>query len=341
MGFDIYYNPTSVGSLGGVNRLKAVVGQDPTKFLQGESTYGLYKPVRRNYRRRRYTVKGIDALWQADLADFKSISQWNNNFSYVLVVIDVFSKFVWVEPTKTKDAKAVLAAFKKILLKDDRTPESLMTDKGREFDNEQWKNFCRSKNINFYTSQNPDTKAAVAERVIRTLKTRIYRYFHHKKSWNYTEVLQQVVDSYNNSKHRSIKMSPSSVSKQNEKTVHKILYPESKKKTVILKFNVGDKVRIAKEKQVFGKGYNQQWSDEIFTIAERRRTDPPVYKVKDYNGEIIVGTFYEPELQLVIDSGVYEVDKILKTRTRKGKKEYFVSWKGYPDSMNSWVTDLI
>ena len=321
--------------------MRAAVGKNPLNFLRGEPTYSLYKPVRRRFRRRRYVVKGIDALWQGDLADFRSLSQWNEGYSYVLVVIDVFSKFVWVEPVKNKDAKSVLVAFKKILAKDNRVPQSFMTDKGREFDNEQLKRYCKSRNINFYTSQNPDTKAAVAERVIRTLKSRLYRYFHHKKSWNYVSVLQKVVKSYNNSKHRAIGVTPNSVSKENESQVREKLYPKQTAKAIILKFNIGDKVRIAKEKQVFGKGYHQQWSDEIFSIAKRRRTDPPVYILRDYRGEIIVGSFYAQELQLVTDSGVYEVEKILQTRTNKGKKEYFVSWKGYPESMNSWVTDLL
>jgi len=341
MGFDLYFDPKNRASFGGVSRLRAAVGKDPTNFFRSEPTYNLYKPVRRKFRRRKYVVKGIDSLWQADLADLKSLAKWNQGFAYVLVVIDVFSKYVWAEPVKSKDAKTVLAAFKKVLARDSRTPQSFMTDKGREFDNEQMRKFCKSKNINYYTSQNPDTKAAVAERVIRTLKTRLYRYFHHKKSWNYTSVLQAIVNSYNDSKHKSIGTAPNSVSQDNEGEVRRKLYPKSKQKATVLKFNVGDKVRIAKEKQVFGKGYNQQWSDEIFEVTARRRTDPPVYKLRDYAGEIIVGSFYAQELQLVTDSGVYEVQEILKTRTHKGKKEFYVRWKGYPESMNSWVTDLI
>jgi len=176
--------------------------------------------------------------------------------------------------------------------------------------------------------------------VIRTLKSRLYRYFEYKKTWKYTDVLQLLVESYNKSKHRSIGMAPVAVTKDTEDQVRKKLYPDTEDKPIHFKYNVGDKVRIAREKTVFGKGYTQQWTDEIFTIAQRQVTDPPVYKLKDYNGEFIVGTFYEPELQLVTDTGVYEIDKILKTRTRKRQKEYFVSWKGYPDSMNSWVTNL-
>jgi len=335
----VYFDPENPGSFGGVSRLKKAVGADPSKWLLSQNAYTLHKPARRRFRRRKYIVKGIDSLWQADLADFKSIAKWNNGNSYVLVVIDVFSKYVWAEPVKNKEAKTTLEAFRKILNRDQRVPKNFMTDKGREFDNVQMKNYCSKQDINYYTSQNPETKAAIAERVIRTLKSRLYRYFEHKKVWKYTDVLQKIVDSYNGSKHRSIGMAPNEVSAANENRVRRKLYPKSQSKPSF-KFNIGDQVRLAREKPVFGKGYKQQWTDEIFTVCQQKRTDPPTYKVKDYNGESIVGTFYEPELQKVIDTGVYSVDKILKTRTRKGKKEFFVSWKGYPDSMNSWVADL-
>ena len=338
---DVYFDPVNPGSLGGKNRLKQQVGKDPTKWLQTQNIYGLYKPARRNFRRRKYVVKGIDALWQADLADMASLTEWNEGFKYVLIVIDVFSKYVWARPVKTKTANEVLGVFNMILMSDERKPENFMTDKGKEFDNELMKKFCKENDINYYTSQNPDTKAAVAERVIRTLKTRLYRYFQHKKSWNYTTVLSKVVKSYNNSKHRTIGMRPSDVTKDTEAIVRKRVYPPKKHKLIKRKFKIGDTVRIAREKPVFGKGYAQQWTDEIFTISQRRRTDPPVYKLKDHNKEIIVGSFYEPELQLVTDTGVYEVAEILQTRTLRGRKEYFVSWKGYPASMNSWVTDLV
>ena len=336
----VYLNPSKVGSFGGVEQLRKETGRDPTTWLQSQNAYTLNKPVRKKFKRRKYIVKGIDSLWQADLADFKAISKWNNGNNYVLVVIDVFSKYLWVQPVKTKTARDVLLAFKKILTGAQRKPESFMTDKGGEFNNWQMKKYCNANGINYYTSQNTETKAAVAERVIRTIKTRLYRYFEHKKTWTFVNVLQQLVDSYNNTKHRSIGMKPVEVTKDTENRVRQKLYPEEEEKPIHFKYSVGTKVRIAREKTIFEKGYTQQWTDEIFTIAQRVVTQPPVYKLKDYDGEIITGTFYEPELQPVKDSGLYEIDKILKTRTRRGKKEYFVSWKGYPASMNSWVTNL-
>jgi hypothetical protein len=203
------------------------------------------------------------------------------------------------------------------------------------------RNYFLDNDINFYTSQNPDTKAAVAERVIRTLKSRLYRYFTKKQSWKYIGVLQNIADAYNKSKHRSIGMAPVDVTKENESLVSKKLYPVKYLDSPKFKFSIGDTVRIAREKPVFAKGYSQQWSDEIFKVTEQRDTDPPVYKLKDYNEEIIVGTFYEPELQSVTDTGVYRISEVVETRKRSGHTEYLVRWKGYPESMNSWITDIV
>lgn len=337
----IYFDPQQPSSFGGVSRLTKSVGEDATEWLRGQNAYTLHKPVRRRFKRRKYHVEGIDSLWQADLADFNELSQWNDGYRYVLVVIDVFSKYVFAKPTKSKTAKEVLGVFNMILASQDRKPRRLMTDKGKEFDNDMLKNFCKENGIHYYTSQNPDTKAAVAERVIKTLKGRLYRYFTYKKSWRYLGVLDKIVSAYNQAKHRSIGMAPIEVTNENEAEVRQKLYPDEGPKTIKYKFELADSVRIAREKSVFGKGYKQQWSDEIFKIERRLATDPPVYKLKDFANEVIVGTFYEPELQRVTDTGVYEVDKILETRTRNGKKEFFVSWKGYPSSANSWVTDIL
>lgn len=106
------------------------------------------------------------------------------------------------------------------------------------------------------------------------------------------------------------------------------------------KFNVGDFVRVSKTKMHFEKGYEQNWTREIFSIHQIVPRNPVVYKISDLSGEVIEGTFYEPELNRVVDSGFYPVEKILQTRKRKGKTEYFVKFQGYPDKFNDWVQEL-
>lgn len=335
-----YYDPRSTASLGGRTRLVKSVGSASVNWLKSQDAYTLHKQPKRKFKRRKYIVSGIDDLWQADLADFSTLAESNEGFKYALVVIDVFSKYVWVKYVKNKTAEEVMAAFKMLLMSEERKPTNLMTDKGKEFDNSLLRQYLTENEINFYTAQNPQTKAAVAERVIRTLKNRLYRYFTYKQSWKYLNVLQNIVYSYNRTRHRSIGMAPVDVTKESEGKVRKQLYPVTYIDQPKFKFTVGESVRIAQEKPVFGKGYHQQWSEEIFKVLKQLDTHPPVYKLKDFGGEVIVGTFYEPELQSVIDTGIYKVSDIIETRLNNGVKEHLVRWKGYPESMNSWITNF-
>ena len=104
------------------------------------------------------------------------------------------------------------------------------------------------------------------------------------------------------------------------------------------KFKIGDQVRISKIKRTFEKGYLPNFSKEIFTITKQTPRNPVVYKLKDYDGEELKGTFYEKELQKVIkEDDVYEVEKILKKRGRGNNVQYLVKWLGYPNKFNSWV----
>ena len=110
---------------------------------------------------------------------------------------------------------------------------------------------------------------------------------------------------------------------------------------VKIKFKIGDKVRISKYKRVFEKGYTPNWTREIFIINKILPTNPPSYKINDLNDEIIDGSFYEKELQKIYKyDDVFKINNIIKTKIKKGKKEFFVNWLGYPDSFNSWVTDI-
>ena len=255
-----------------------------------QDTYTLHKPARRHYKRNRVIVGGIDELWQMDLADMQTMAAENDGYRYLLVCIDVFSKYLWVIPLKTKTGPALVTAFKKIL-ESGRKPEKVQTDQGTEFFNKHFKELMKKEEIHLYNTYN-ETKASVVERVIRTLKTRMWRYFTAKKTMRYIEVLQDLVDSYNRSIHRSIQKKPINVTQKNEREVWHTLYGErEKEEPVKYKFEVGDQVRISKMKRRFEKGYLPNFSKEIFTISQQIPRHPPVYKLKDYDQEELSGTF--------------------------------------------------
>jgi hypothetical protein len=126
--------------------------------------------------------------------------------------------------------------------------------------------------------------------------------------------------------------------KENETRVYKNLYAKEVKTNKVNKFKVGDKVRISKYKSVFDKGYLPNWTGELFSVSKVLKTNPVTYKIKDYKNEEVTGIFYEQELvKFDKQDQDFEVEKILKTRTRNKKKEYLIKWKSYGPEFNSWI----
>ena len=158
-----------------------------------------------------------------------------------------------------------------------------------------------------------------------------------KEKW--TTILQDTVYSYNHSVHRILGCKPADVGPHNVDDIRDKVFkrrPESKAKSTI---KVGDKVRISKMKHVFAKGYLPNFTEEIFTVDSiDRKTSPITYKLKDYQGEVIEGSFYREEIEVVLhDDDEYIVEKVLRTEKRGNEQWCFVKWAGYPSSMNSWV----
>ena len=208
----------------------------------------------------------IDSLWEADLAFVQDVAKENDGVNCLLVVIDIFSKYVWVRPMKNKTAHSLLEAFGSIL-SEGRKPEKLRIDKGTEFLNESFQQYLKNKNIHFYTANN-EPKTSVVEQVNRTLKSKLYHYFTAVNSLCYIDVLQDLVDSYNNTFHRSIGHAPATVSLLSVSTVRRKLYGEmnstAPKK---FKFRVGNHVKLSLRKLLFKKGYKMNWTEEIFQIT--------------------------------------------------------------------------
>jgi hypothetical protein len=275
---------------------------DVLKWLQKQDTYTLHKPVRKKFKRNRYFVTNIDEIWQADLIDVRSISKYNDGFNYILIIIDIFSRYGWAVQIKNKTPLSVKNAFSYVFKTSKRKPLKLNTDKGLEFTSLTMRNFLRDNKIHFYTSQNPDVKACLAERLIRTLKSSLYKYFTFKNTKRYINVLQDIVQSYNSTVHSSINKAPKDVNENNILEVWRYLYKDlvHKKNSKTSLFKKGDKVRISKYRGQFSKGYFPNWSDEIFIIDKVIKREPLVYRLKDLSKEIIIGTFYSEEIQKVI-----------------------------------------
>ena len=145
------------------NQFPSVTRKRIRKWAENNLSYSLHKPSRRNFKQNKVYAPEIDSLWEADLAFVQDVAKENDGVNYLLVVIDVLSKYVWVRPMKNKTASSLLEAFDSIL-SEGRKPEKLRTDKGTEFLNESFQQYLRKKGIQFYTANNKP-KASVVELV--------------------------------------------------------------------------------------------------------------------------------------------------------------------------------
>lgn len=248
---------------------------------------------------------------------------------------------MFLEPIKGKTTEVIIDGFKRVFKKTARRPDILRTDKGGEYVSRKFRKFMKDNDINYSTTQNPDIKCSVAERSIRSIKAKIYKYLAYKKTLRYIDVLDDIVHSYNNSVHSTIRMAPTDVNDKNVLQVYRNIresqkIPVKKKRA---KLKIGDYVRITKTKGVFEKGYLPGWSSEIFKVKSIAQRNPIVYYLEDLAGEEIVGVFYEMEVQKVnFDEGAARaIEKIIKQRTRGRAIQYYVKWQSFPSSFNSWV----
>ena len=174
-----------------------------------------------------------------------------------------------------------------------------------------------------YSTHN-DRKFVIAERFIRKLKNKIYKYMTSVSKNVCIDKLDNIINEYNNTYHRSIKMKPSDVKGNTYINIGKEVNDKGPK------FKVDDHVIISKYKNIFAKGYTPNSSEEIFVIKQIKNTVPWTYVINGLNSEEIIGTFYEKELQKTNQKEL-RIEKVIK---KKGNKLY-VKWKGYDNSFNS------
>ena len=294
----------------------------------------LHKPIRRKFTKRRVFVKGVDEIWAADLVEMQRFSDWNKGIKYLLMVIDVFSKFGWIEPLENKKGETVASAFEKIFKC--RQPRLLWTDKGKEFFNKNVKQLLSRKNIKLYSTENE--KSSVVERFNRTIKQKMWKMFSTNNNTVYFDKIDELLKDYNSSFHRSIQMSPVAASDiKNSNRVFANLYSgEIYKQVKKPKFRIGDRVRISKYKRkLFDKGFTPNWTEEIFVINEILNTKPVTYRLVDLQGEAVTGSFYEQELQKTTQE-IFRIEKVIRRDNKRNRA--LVKWSGYPDQFNSWIS---
>lgn len=271
-------------------------------WLTDNYSYSIHKYARSKFKHNPIIATRIDQQWQGDLLFLPELAYFNKGFKIALVCIDVLSRYAWGELMKKKDGESTTKAFRAILKRaSPRKPEKFQSDKGKEFLNRHFQTLCKENQIEFFTTHS-DFKAAIAERFIRTIKTKIYQYMDDNATNTYMDQFQALIDSYNSTVHSTIKIAPKDVNESNIPTVLNHLYGErwfGGDKLNQMKFRVGDYVRISGvHGDIFRKGYKKNWMKEIFKIVSARHFHPQnEYKIVDLMDEPIKGTYYEQELQ--------------------------------------------
>lgn len=335
-----YFNPSSPSSFGGIQSLSKqtrIPISQTKKWLERQDTYTLHKEAKVNFPRRKTIAFHAYEIFQCDLIDMIKYAKFNKDYKYILTVIDVFSRFAFAFPLKSKHSANIINAFKKLF--SFKKPIFVHTDRGSEFLNKSVQTFFKKEKVKFFTTFS-DKKASLCERFNRTLKNKLWKLFWHRRNYKYWDVLPKLIESYNASIHRSIGTTPKEAATipQLRSEIFERLYGINNK-VIKYKYQIDDVVRITKSRSVFDKSYLPRWSDEVFVVCKRNLTNPPTYVLKDLKDKIIKGCFYEQELQRVTktDRDIWPIEKIIRTKGRGKSKQYLVRWRGFDRKFDSWI----
>jgi hypothetical protein len=297
----------------------------------------LHKVAKKKYDVRPVNVIFQNEVWAADLVDMIEWNKENKEYKYILTIIDVFTKYAWAMPLKNKTSQTITDTFSNIFKK--TIPSKLWVDRGSEFYNKTFEKLLKSNDIVMYSTYS-NNKSVVIERFNRTLKTYMFRLFTQNNNRNWINILDNLIKYYNDKTHSTIGMSPNDASlKKNYETVlQNTLDSQPKLIKKKPKFKINDVVRISRVKGIFEKGFHPNWSQETFEIVEVLNTNPITYKLKDMKNEILEGSFYSEELQKTKLKDTLLVESILKEKSVKGKKQYYVKFLGLSNKFNKWLS---
>ena len=292
----------------------------------------LNKPSIQKFERQKVIVNHINEIHSTDLVDMTQCSKMNRGYKYIYTNIDIFSKYAYAYPIKSKKIQEIKPCFEKMFK--NNKPEYVWSDKEPAFLSKEMQLFFKNINVKIYHT-NSHLKAVIIERFNRSLRELMMKEFVKNNNTVWYNILPKIIKIYNNRYHSTIKMKPIDVNKNNEKYIKENIYTYNK--TIKNpKFKIGDLVRISlKRRDIFDKpSGNIKWTEELFKIHSINKSNVITYKIKDLNDEIIKGIFYEKELQKTKNtSEVYIIEKII----RKNKNKYLVKWRNYSNDFNSWI----
>ena len=306
---NLYYNPETgyqsaerlylKAKEEGINVSRKIVRE----WLKTQDTFTIFKSLVKKHKFRKTFVKDLGDQLQMDLVDMKKYNKENKGYYWILTGIKILSRYAFTIPVYRKDKENMTKAVAKMLTQFKRRfgkyPIHIQFDEGKEFYNVGVKSLLRDAyNIKYFSSYST-RKAAVVERFNRSLKTIMWKWFYKQNTHQWLDVLDSFVKNYNTTKHRVIGMKPVNVNEENKHIVWITLFGKPTGDIPSPTFKIGDRVRISRYKSIFTKGYEANFTKEIFVITEVFFGDPTMYKLKDLKEEEILGKFYQQELSPV------------------------------------------
>ena len=328
---------------------KGIKLSDIKKFLATQPSYTLYKRNPNKFKRRPYIVISQGHTVQADVAHFGDYKTTNDGVAYLLFIIDMFSRYLYVYPLKNIKAGSVSKALDSFFSGNIYKYKKIFTDRGVEFLSKQAKEIYKKHDVLWYTIFNQEIKAGLVERCIQTIRILIGKYLVQHNTENYLQALPGIIEKYNNSVHTSLlKRTPLNVHLMTDNNdIFKLkqqMYIKrlQKQEPVSVHLRKGTTVRIksARSSQnIFRKSHYIVNTKELFKIdSVNKKFTPVTYKLRDLDGGLIEGYFYKQELVKAINTGFYSIE-VIKTRKRGGKKQFLVKYIDYPNSRNRWTSE--
>lgn len=317
--------------------------EDIKNDLSEIRTYTYHKEPKKVVKFNPFFIYKKNQQWQVDLVYLPNFINENEGVKYLMCVLEVFSRKLYVKVMKTRDKKTALETFSSLHKQIGDSPEILFSDFGGEFTSKIFKDYCLKNNIKQVFALN-DTKCPHIERAQRSLQSIIYKIMEERQTRQFLNLIDEAVHIYNNRINRITGFSPNEASLEENKNEvllnldkYYIKNGSQKKRP---SFKIGDTVRIRVKKTIFERSYQPRFSEEVFKISKVLTNLPQVrYAISSFNErEKIKGTFYERELAKASHQE-YKIEKILQTRKRGSTKEHLVKWLGYSDEHNSWVLD--
>ena len=315
-------------------KIKGVTMKKVKEFLSSQPVYTKHRPARRNYKRNKIRAWVPGAVVQIDIWDLQAWKD-SNEYLYVLLAYDTFSKFLQGVPLLNRKPQTVEDALEIMIEASPFDWQAIYWDREGAFVSKKIQDFLASRNIHNYTTKSV-VKSPGVERSIRTLRTLLQRRFEASKTRKWVPELPKIIQNYNRRKHSTTKIPPNDLARR------PYLWSENEQgeRQNIKLPPIGSFVHLNRKRGIFEKEASNTWTEEVFKVVRHNRSPTiPLIYIEDLLGEAIEGGLYPEEYQVVDWNGKKQGGVVIKERKLRGRpREYFVTYPGWPHKFDEWIT---